>query len=155
MKIWGASEKEIRQAAAEVGIRLWDDEYGRGPFKDGRALRVRLCIDRLQPRNASGYAPFQRTGHRGRRLPYVCWHGHKRFMLALFRRQPEARIKTALADYHGRADFLLKHKGTFGQGNGFNVAYGQRCTCAQQAARLGNEMENWRVIAARLGSPPG
>jgi len=131
VKIWYCTEEQIREAATEVGVRLWNDYYGRSAVgKIGRAHNVRLCIDRLQPRSAAGYAPFQRTGHRGRRLPYVCWHGHKRFMLALFRMNPDARIKTALADYHGKADFDLKHKGTFGQGNNWNVAYGQRCTCA-------------------------
>jgi len=57
-------------------------------------------------------------------------------MRALFRRVPEARIKTALADYRGSDDFERSHRETFGSGNEWNLAYGQACTCETTRDRL-------------------
>lgn len=67
----------------------------------------------------------------GRRVSAVCWHGHRDVMMRLFDRHPEARLKTALADYRGREDFLAKYRDTFGRGNGWNVclSYGEACVC--------------------------
>lgn len=59
----------------------------------------------------------------------MCWHGHRDFMRALYRLAPDARIKTALADYRDAEDFDRKFLDTFGTGNAYNVSYGQACGC--------------------------
>ena len=91
--------------------------------KEGRALHVRLCVDKTKPRDEAGLLPWQKRGRdfpgrRGRRLPYVTWEGHREFMRIVFRDHPEARIKSAIADYRGRDDFWVKHPETKGRWNG-------------------------------------
>ena len=113
MKVWGLTEAELRSAVKEAGLVPWDDTYGSlGLTREGLALRVRLCVDRTQPRDEDGLLPFQARSRDGRRLPYVTWEGHREFMRIVFRDHPEARIKSAVADYKNRADFWAKHPAT-------------------------------------------
>lgn len=124
MRIHGVSEADIRKAVAEARLSVWGDypqnrdwqdrslPWSGGIYAVGTGLRVRLGVDRTQPRDENGLLPFQKLGYRGRRLPYVTWEGHREFMRVIFRDHPEARIKTALADYHGRAEFWAKHPET-------------------------------------------
>lgn len=143
MKVWNATEDQIRQAIRETGLKVYGEwiDYGmpNGIERDGRALRFRLGIDTTQTRDADGFLPYQRMStmrpgihyqHTGRKIAAVCWHGHRDFMLALFRLAPDARIKTALADYRGADDFERKYRQTYGNGNHYNLSYGQACNCA-------------------------
>lgn len=122
MKIWGVTEAELRSAVKEAGLVVFNDRDNLvingvtySPItKDGRALRIRLSVDATKPRDAEGLLPFQRRGQGGRRLPSVSWEGHREFMRIVFRDHPEARIKSAVADYKGRADFWQKHPSTKG-----------------------------------------
>lgn len=137
MKVWNATEDQIRQAIRETGLKVygeWSDYgTGNGIERDGRALRFRLSIDTAQTRDADGFLPYQRQSANPsirRKLAAVCWHGHRDFMRALFRLAPDARIKTALADYRGADDFERKYRQTYGNGNHYNLSYGQACNCA-------------------------
>ena len=123
MKLWGVSEADIRAAASEARLKLWGWPDGWVEEK-GKALTCRLKVDATQPRDESGLLPFQKVGHHGRRLPYVTWEGHREFMRIIFRDHPEARIKSAVADYRGRDDFWEKHPSTrsawtTGRGSGY------------------------------------
>ena len=124
VKIWGLTEGEIKAAVSEAGLTVWGDWTGKGHLaKEGRALHVRLCVDKTKPRDEAGLLPWQKRGRdfpgrRGRRLPYVTWEGHREFMRIVFRDHPEARIKSAIADYRGRDDFWVKHPETKGRWNG-------------------------------------
>ena len=121
VKIWGLTEGEIRAAAKEARVSLWNDWAGYGVEVRGKALTCRLCVDTTQERDENGLLPFQKVGRphpvsrRGRRLPYVTWEGHREFMRVVFRDHPEARIKSAVADYRGRDEFWAKHPSTKGQ----------------------------------------
>ena len=137
MKAWGLSESDIRAAAQSVGLRIHGWPHG-DITPDGRALRFRLALDTSQTRRDDGSLPFQRVStnawrrhesERPRRVNAVCWHGHREFMRAAFRVNPDARIKTALADYRGSDDFERTHRETFGSGNEWNLAYGSACSC--------------------------
>ena len=118
MKVWGLTEGEIRECVKLSGLSIWGDGYRPSPLrKEGKALHVRLCVDRSAERT-NDLLPFQRRGFRGRRLPYVTWEGHREFMLCVFERFPEARIKSAVADYKGRSEFFRLHpetRGKFGE----------------------------------------
>lgn len=105
MKVWTTlSSSDIREIAAEVGVRIHADDIS----KDGRAWNFRLALDTSIPKKESGYK-YQRTSasmfHEGRRVAAVCWHGHRDFMRAIFARDPDARIKSHFADYRGARDF--------------------------------------------------
>lgn len=135
MKVWNADESQIREAIAEAGLKVygeWSDYgHGNGIVREGRALRFRLGLDTTQPRhNPGNFLPYQRRStYSGRKVAAVCWHGHRDFMRALYRLAPDARIKTALADYHGAEDFERQFRSTYGVGNGWNISYGQACGC--------------------------
>ena len=105
MKVWTRlSDHEIRAVASEVGVRLYMGDIRR----DGRAWNFRLALDTSDPSRKEehdGYWLYQRTSasyfNEGRKIAAVCWHGHRDFMRAIFALDPEARIKTAWADYRG------------------------------------------------------
>jgi len=42
----------------------------------------------------------------------VCWHGHVAFMRAVFKRWPDATIKSSIARFRGKDDFDARHRGT-------------------------------------------
>lgn len=127
MIAWGVTIEQLEQAAADAKVRLYD------PRPDGRGLRFTLKTIEAPRRKA----PWRRhstniTNRDGsyRTVPgAVCWHGHREFMRQLFELAPEARLKTALADYRGRDDFELTHQATQGAGNSYHLAYGQACYC--------------------------
>ena len=109
MKVWTRlSESELREIAAEVGVKIHSDWRGNGIRRDGRAWRFRLALNSDLPKRDSGYK-YQRTSSSGfnpeRRVAAVCWHGHRDYMRAVFSRDPDARIKTAFADYRGSEGF--------------------------------------------------
>lgn len=127
MKVWGVSEYDIRQAAEAVGVVIFADWGGRGIDQDGRALNFRLALS--TERQAEGYE-YHEPGERKRLHPFrwqrcsasplqgerrvsaVCWHGHYAFMRYLLALRPDARIKSAHADYRGLADFLVEAPST-------------------------------------------
>lgn len=86
-------------------------------------------------------APFHRRAQQRyrstsapKRMPSVCWHGHKAFMLALFMEQPDAVIITGMARYNGLAGFTREHEATYERNIGSQMmpqAYGDACDCAQ------------------------
>jgi len=159
MLAWNTTESDIRDAAAEVGLTLHSDWSGHGIETRGRALKFRLAVDSSADRDADGYLPYQRCStSRGsrRKLAAVCWHGHRDFMRALFRRSPEMRLKTALADYRGSDDFERTYLGTDGGnatgglGNYYHLPYGEACNCPEPVT-----IEERPIRFAKLeGIPP-
>jgi hypothetical protein len=121
MKVWNVTEEQIREAAQMAGVAIFADWSGHGIDRDGRALNFRLGLGK--ERVAEGTykengrkKPYpliwqRRTANYGfgnseRRIASVCWHGHYAFMRYLLALSPEARIKSAFADYHGLDEFL-------------------------------------------------
>lgn len=68
-----------------------------------------------------------------RRIASACWHAHRDLFYAIFDINPNAVIKTALADYNGLEDFERKFPGTaHGHDGPFGypvVGIGQACNC--------------------------
>jgi len=106
MKVWGVTVEEVRSAVA-VAALAYDRNivFKREPEKDGRAVRFTLTV-------ANSRNKGSRMSHTGRRIAACCWHGHRDVMLAIFARNPDARVKTALADYRGMVDFADKYPAT-------------------------------------------
>jgi hypothetical protein len=153
MKIWGLTEQEIRDSAAEVGLTIHSDWSGHGIYADGRALRCRLALGGGE-RNANGFLPYQRRGFSKRRIPSVCWHGHRDFMRACFRRNSEARIKTAFADYRGTEDFEFEFEATGDRNIGSlfePMSMRDACDCNEddRAVRFGTLMPSGEVMHVR------
>jgi hypothetical protein len=121
MKVWTTlSESDLYDIAEEIGVCLADRgsvNANRNPLtRVGRAYSFGLRPDK-STRNGEGDYLYQRVSSNimfseGRRVFAVCWHGHRDFMQEVFRRDPDARIKTAMADYRGAADFEAKYHET-------------------------------------------
>jgi len=128
MKVWGVNETQLEICADEVGVKLYELR------PDGRALR--FGIRPTGERDEYGNYKYQRTSSSGfnpeRRVHAVCWHGHRDFMRAIFKREPNARIKTMWADYKGSQDFERKFGATahLNVGSMMYPAYaGSVCKC--------------------------
>lgn len=145
MKVWGVYDDEIRELANEVGLRIlgeWDhvpaiherlealrERYPSwdptGIRREGKGYRFRLA---LRERLPTGELKFQKIGYDGRRTSGVCWHGYREFLMALFRKFPEARVQTALGDFRGRDNFLQNYRRTRDR-RSFNFTMATRCVC--------------------------
>lgn len=128
MKIWGVTEAQLHECAEEIGVKLYE------PREDGRAIRCRILPTGMR---LNGDYKYQRTSasgfHADRRVHAVCWHGYRDFMLAVYKRNPDARIKTMFADYRNETDFIAKYPET-GYRNVGSMMYPMQarevCNCA-------------------------
>ena len=118
MQIWGITPEQATEAADRARVRAYLPAWS-GPKR--RSIRVRLKTS--GPTSDGRPTVYGRRGYhvnangKRRRVPgAVCWHGHRAFMLALFELNPEARVKSNLADYRGRAHFERTHGATFFRG---------------------------------------
>lgn len=91
---------------------------GRGANTTNRADRVLLGP---QP-GSDRFRTFNRRTER--RINAVCWHGHREWMLQVFRLVPEATIATTLVTYRGVRDFQTRHESTHGW-----ATRDRSCTC--------------------------
>jgi hypothetical protein len=149
MKVWTTlTPAEIRECAAEVGVQIHGDSI----TKVGRAWNFRLGL--LSGVKRDKDHKYQRTSASGfnadRRVNAVCWHGHRDFMRALFRRDRDARIKSYFSDYKGSDDFEATFPET-GYRNVGSMMYPMQmrevCNCA---------LGDWDVeLDDRYGSPNG
>jgi len=94
MYVYGMDEKTLGEIAQTVGVNLHHIR------KEGRALRFTLL---------PASAKFRPRDKKGRKMNKVCFHGYTKFYEAVFRVQPEARIRTAVEDYKGVADFKARN----------------------------------------------
>ena len=108
MKIWGVTEKDIKfcvELVSKVNYKnnLIIDRTG---FKKvGKAIQFKLRVK-------SSKEPGHTINHSGRNWISACWHCHRDIYKAIFKINPDTRIKTALADYHGLVDFNWKYENT-------------------------------------------
>jgi len=136
--IWGLTQQEIQQAAGRSCTRIkggGGSDHGT-PRKVGRAFSCTLATTRRPPKWGRRSKHVQNKDGQYRRIPgAVCWHGHREFMRQCFQVNPEARIKSQLADYRGSNDFEFRHRKTFGKPYSHHGArpVGQACDCHEDA----------------------
>ncbi len=107
MHVWGVSADNIERIVYTVSEGHYDFnvKFKRFPEQVGRAVRFTLTVSKAA--NKGG-----RIGHTGRRIAAACWHVHRDIMVAIMTIFPDARIKTAQADYRGIEDFMDKFAST-------------------------------------------
>jgi len=108
MQITGVPLSELEAISRDVGVEFRVTRTG------GKWIRGRIFPDPSK-RNGKKPVPYQRSSPMAglkRKVWAVCWHGHRDWMGAIFRRFPDARIKTGLADYNGIGEFLAKYADT-------------------------------------------
>lgn len=105
MRLYDVTLTQAQDAARSIGVRFEgsDTSNSRGARCTG-VLRADLTPN-----------PYPRISRpmygKSRRMPHcVCWHGHRDFMRALFKVNPDARIASGSADYQGSADFETSYR---------------------------------------------
>jgi hypothetical protein len=102
---------------------------------------------------AMGYAPHPR------RSRFACSHAYGHLLVAVFERNPEARIHTAMADYEGFRDFLHKYPDVLDRNTGsqmLRIRYGDECSCPSDEIPTDTlEVFMWRPVGVipELPSP--
>jgi len=133
MKIWNVPPLALHEIVRHVSDQNYRGNiiFKRHPEPDGKA-----CIFTLTVRDSTG--PGSRVSASGRRVAAACWHAHRDIMAAIFNRYPDARLKTALADYRGQSAFNMRFPATgyTNIGSAFNPVHLHRaCNCARQPLR--------------------
>lgn len=122
----------VTKAQLEDALKQTSEKYGknvcwnRSPETRGRSLMFTVRVH-------TGHGEGAKRSASGRRTASACWHVHRDFMVALFDLAPNARLKTALADYRGRDDFNAKFEKTGEVSAGSIMApqqLQQSCDCA-------------------------
>lgn len=135
MEIRGLSLEQIEQAVETASLHyngnLEMSSYSDPLNKRGDAWRVRFGVKSARrPGSRVSNNPYM---DKPKRIASACWHAHRDIFRAIFDINPDARIKTALAEYHGSDDFEDKFPAT-AYGNGHALAapisnIGDACNC--------------------------
>lgn len=113
MQIHHASEQDITTALQDANqhyegnLEFRPSAYQTPSFAQrGNSFLVTLGVANARgPGHRIGFSHLFRVDAKPKRLRYACWHAHRDFLAALFKRVPGARVKSALADYRGAAAF--------------------------------------------------
>jgi hypothetical protein len=152
MKVWNVEPATIEAAARSVGVAV-------SPIvRRGRALQFTLRLADPHPANPApggrrrpSGRPYQRRSPRGRRIPAVCWHGHRDFFRTLFWMAPAAKVSTAQTRrlprgerFYTRDTFSERYPRTDANiGSLFEPAhYSDCCDCGSEA------VARWALTAA-------
>ena len=126
MRIKGITIQELQQALKETNDRLYENnlKFNREPEQTGNwihfTIRVKKCGD-----------PGTHIGTH-RRTFHACWHAHRDFMRAIFRKAPDAILHTGIASYYGSEGFEHEFPHTASQNIGSMMQPRQRqeaCEC--------------------------
>lgn len=127
MIVGNATQEQIESAALQAGVRIVNFRA------QGRRWAFTLGLQGELWRRLGQY--------QGRRLAYVCFHGHARFMQELYNLQPDALIVTKLERYTDVHDFRRKacEVGEINIGSRMDpTRFNEACVCTgdQTEARL-------------------
>ncbi len=96
----------LQSAASEVGVELNETQrQGRGWKFTLRPDRMTQEPDEDNPRRMLARYQRRSASYGERKVHAVCWHGHRDFFRAVYRREPEAVFVTAIARYEGTEGF--------------------------------------------------
>ena len=105
MLAYGITETDLRNAA-ERASKLYDGNI----IIDIRVTTGRAIRFGLRVKSSKGDGAHRSAS--GRRTVSACWHAHAEFFRQLFEAFPDARVKSAMADYRGRTAFLSQYEFT-------------------------------------------
>ena len=126
MLVYGVTEENLTKLADKTSGLYGGNVRLEIRGTSGRAIRCGLKVH-------SSKGDGAHRSWQGRRTVSACWHVWRDFLSALFSEYPDARCKTAMADYRGQASFLdkfemtgMKNIGTWMQ----PVQAREACECA-------------------------
>ena len=104
MTIRGLTKKQLVKVAKSVGLEYgWNNHRLETLTKHGLTCRATLSLNGTKKYQRAG---FMRNNDGSRRkIGSVCWHGHRDWMKAIFKINPDAIIISKLARYDGIDDF--------------------------------------------------
>ena len=115
MKIYGVDLATWTQVVIDVSYGLYDGNIStdRGTYKwsEKRGPRSVSISVSLRVNDSSG--PGARRSVRGHRMIAATWAAHRDVLTALFERCPDAKVRSKVANYDGRGDFLDKFPDTY------------------------------------------
>lgn len=109
MNISGLSLDQFRVVVEDTSRRYGGNLAVHADASDHSARKPR-CTARVTVRDS--YGPGARTSWSGRHGRYACWHAYRDVLLSLFRRYPDAIVRTGLAVYRGQEGFLRDYPAT-------------------------------------------
>lgn len=99
MKVWGIDLETLESIKDSVSREYGGNvRWKRLPEPTGRAIAFTLTV-------VSSHGDGSRRSNEGRKIAAACWHVHRDLFTRIFGANPDARIKTAMADYRGEQDF--------------------------------------------------
>jgi len=99
-------ELDVLSEADAVGYRHYrGNVYARITWARGRSVRFTL-------ETKDAYAYGSRRAQSGRHMRKASWEAHRDVLRALFKLDPDATVRTALATYRGAADFEYQYERT-------------------------------------------
>lgn len=145
MKVWGLTFEQIHRALMVVNHKYGNNlQFDRTPERVGLAFNFRLTARsaRATIRREHGekvrYYPIgcrvredQFSGNT-RGVATACWHAFRDFAYACYGENPDARIKTAFADYRGLSGFEQTYPDTAMENIGsqfYPQYFGSTCAC--------------------------
>jgi hypothetical protein len=124
MRVLNCSHEDLRDAALESDVELYNVHCLTRTHRTHRLT--------LRPLWPQALRKWQRVSPRGRKVHAVCWHGHLAFMRSLYKRNPEAKIRTAQMDYNSAQDLEAQKMESYHTNIGsvaFPSKYGEACDC--------------------------
>jgi hypothetical protein len=148
----GCTLEQVHQAVGAVNAIYGTYILVQNPRESG--VRIKRAAFTLHLRHSK--LPFHRraytcrcntrdTSHKcnGYVMPYVCYHGNRAVMMALFEINPHLRLQTKFIKYKGILGFEREHRDVYYMATrtgGLEYYFGQLCDCEPPGAFAG---ENW------------
>jgi hypothetical protein len=136
MDIRGVPYGDVERIIAHVSGQKYGNNITSNPEARPLTARGGGFRGRLVARDSRG--PGSRTSASGRHGRYACWHAYRDVLAVLFREYPDARVRTGMAHYVGRAGFEETYPATawINVGSLIQPAYmPDLCQCATPAPR--------------------
>jgi hypothetical protein len=119
MEIRGVPFEQVTRITEKVSAQ----SYGGNVIvhRDARDLATRNggFAGRITVADSSG--PGARRSWSGRRMPAACWHAFRDVLAEIFEQYPDARARTAMANYIGRDGFHATYPQTADKNIGSQV----------------------------------
>ena len=133
MLLKGLTIEELNECLNYINQTHYDGNIEYNNYPDWKGKFINFTIKVKDSKGAGHRLGHQKTssGNR-RRLACACWHVHRDLMIEIFRRKPDAVLKSALATYNGKEDFESSFEGTYYRniGSNFDPMYaGEACEC--------------------------
>ena len=127
MLAYSIPESAIERTVTEISESMYSGNLRIKRLERETRNAIRFTITVYDSR-----APGGRISHTGRRVAAACWHAHRDVLQRLFDHFPDARIRTAVADYRGKSGFEQDFPATADNniGSMFQpMCYADACDC--------------------------